>query len=218
MRERPRKKDIELELSRYADGRLSRRRARKLERRLATDPALREELRRYMALDGHLTAMADGGLAGVDYQAQRMRIVATLERRALLGSARRRPVVLRPVFWGSLAAAAALVAAVSVWVVTQRSARPTAEPGRGEIVSVTVEEKTGPTKVETAIVPVAETIEPGEVETVLRRLDLDEIRLSLWPPGEEAPDAPPPGTVVVSAGTAMPAETTGAFPFPVEMR
>jgi anti-sigma factor RsiW len=190
--------NLEFELSQYLDGQLSGRRARQLERRLEQDPALRETLQRYAALDGRLVALGGAGLAGVDYDSQRAEVVRRLERRALLERRPARIIFLRPVFamaGGGLAVAAAVLIAVLVW----RGGQPPVSTPTVSEVSVAV------------LAPVVPR--GGEAQVTLRRLEDREIRLA---DAEEGPHAPP-GTVMVSINPPPPdAWGAGAFPFSVE--
>ena len=116
--------ELELLLCDYLDGQLGARRQAKLEKRLAADPELREELRKYAALDGHLAELAGGEVEGVDYERQRAEIVAAVERKVLLDAPIRRPILLRPAF-GALAAAAVLLLAVGAgWLLLRPPAPP----------------------------------------------------------------------------------------------
>ncbi len=170
--------DVEFALCEYLDGALSGREARRLQRRLAEDPDLADELKRYAALDEALASVAGAGPDGVDYDLQRAEVIAAIERRALLQPPRRR--VLRPVF-GALAAAAALLIGVMAWVVIVGRQTP---PGPGEPVRVTL----------LSASPAVEG--EGEVSVQITR-----------PPVESLPLAPlaprggmPGGTIVVSVG------------------
>lgn len=107
--------NMDLLLSRYLDGELSRRQQRKLEERLEQDAALREELRLLASLDGQLSAMAEEVPAGADLDWQRAEIISAVERKALLTPVRRR-LILRPAVWGSMAAAAVLAIAASAGI------------------------------------------------------------------------------------------------------
>ena len=108
--------DLDLLLCRYLDGQLGRRERRRFEQRLEGDEALRDELRRYGALDGLLGELGRGDVEGVDYDLQRAEIITAIEKRALLTPARRRTLVLRPRFLVT-AAAASLLLAVSAGLV-----------------------------------------------------------------------------------------------------
>ena len=119
--------NLDLLLCRYLDGDLSRREQAKLEARLADEPALREELRLYASLDGHLPDLAGEAPAGVDYVRQRADIMAAVEREALLAAAPRR-LLFRPAALGALAAAAAVLMIVSaglLYLLATPGARPT---------------------------------------------------------------------------------------------
>lgn len=198
--------NLEFELSQYLDGQLSRGRARRLERRIEQDPALREQLRKYAALEGRLSALGKGTLAGADYDGQREEVVRLLERRRLLEARPRRPVFLRPVFLsfsGGLAAvAAALMVGLWLWVFTKH---PTAAPVQTE-VSVVMHRARAPRN--------------GQAELTVRRLDPRDIHLpSAGLPEPASLEDMPPGTVMVSVSPAPREQAAmGLFPFSVDMQ
>jgi len=201
------KDNLEFELSQYLDGELSGRRARRLERRLAEDPALQEELKKYAALEGHLAGMARKGPEGADYDFQRAEILRMLERKRLLEAPRRRPVVLRPWFMaagGGLAVAATVIISVLAWMPPHVPVGSSLAPE----VSVAV------------VAPSAR--QHGQVQVALPRLDAMDYRLSEVAAGTEPQESgaepePPPGTVLVSVNSPSPSRwDAGAFPFPVE--
>ena len=107
------KNNIEFFLSQYLDGQLTPRQEQDLLGRLETDRDLAEQLRQYRALEEALPSVAAEALAGVDYAAQRSSIMDRLERKSLLQVPQRRVLVLRPRFWGAMAAAAAILLGVS---------------------------------------------------------------------------------------------------------
>ncbi|HUS48232.1 MAG TPA: hypothetical protein VM098_08935 [Phycisphaerae bacterium] len=191
--------NLEFELSEYLDGQLSTRRARQLRRRLDREPALREELRRYASLEEHLSAMGEQALGGADYSGQRAAVIERLERKALLDARRRRPVVLRPVFWGPVAAAAAVVLAAATWL--------TLYTGNGA---------GAPSQVDVVVLAAPQS-GPSEAVMVLRRIDPEELVLAgpvRWPDGS----AVPAGTVLVSTGPEQTDQLAGmALPFPIEI-
>jgi len=112
---KPKDDDLEFRLSCYLDGQLPRRERLALEKRLRQDEALREELRRYAALEASLAELSAGEVGGVDYDRQRAEILAAVERKALLAPPRRPPILLRPAF-RVLTAAASILLAVSAGV------------------------------------------------------------------------------------------------------
>jgi anti-sigma factor RsiW len=97
--------DRDFQLSRYLDGDLDAAELDDLQRRLRDDADLRRTLEQYRALQQRLEDAPQADLA-----AQRGEIMASLERRALLG-AQRRPRILRLSLAGLAAAAAIAVAA-----------------------------------------------------------------------------------------------------------
>lgn len=190
--------DVEFLLSEYVSGSLSARDARKLERRLREDAALREQLEQYVALEQELAGLSEEGPADVDYASQRTQIVRALERKALLDVPRRVPVIRR--LFVPLAAAATLVMAATVAYVVLR-------PGSGLVA---------PSVLVSVVPPVAPDREAGTVMVELRgatpvvdagvstmrmrRMGWDEVRLTPPPSGDGLESALPPGTVMVSAG------------------
>jgi anti-sigma factor RsiW len=104
--------NLELMLCRYLDGELDPRQRADLERRMAEEPSLREDLARYQALGEALTGLGEEEVPGIDYEAQRSAIMERLERRALLRApAARRVLIFRGVLTGLAAAAVVLIAA-----------------------------------------------------------------------------------------------------------
>jgi len=171
-------------LCRYLDGEVSRRQRRDIERRLETDEALREQLRQYAALDGHLAALAGGEVEGVDYGLQRATIVAAVERKALLAPPRRRPVLLRRPVWALAAAASVLLLVSAAWFLHE----PPPRTG-GDVVVVEI--------------PPLSRYSHGA----------GQVSVSLSPAGSQEPplaerhargDATPPGTIVVSVAPEAP--------------
>lgn len=191
---------LEFELCQYLDGQLGYFARRRMEKRLAQDPHLREELQKYAALDEQLASLGAGDIDGMDYSGQRQDIMASLERRNLLEH-RRRVIVLRPRFVGGLVAAAALVAAAfGVWTMMKPVAAPVQAASE---VTVAV------------LAPAAATSE-SVVEVTCQRMEMTEIRLA--PPENLLSPDLPRGTVMVAAGRTPPPEVTQApIPFP-EMR
>jgi len=181
MEEQDRILERQRELTEYLDGQLSRRQALDLERRLAEDPALREELRRYAALEGQLSALGAAEPAGVDYDAQRQDILYALERKALL---ERRPPVRIIRFWPGVFAAAAAAAVFLVGrVLTPPGFPPAPRPFVAALVLPIGPPVRGTAVVRAECVPVS----------------WDNLILAPGEAPEEVP-ATPPGTVVVSIG------------------
>ena len=179
--------EMQFQLSQYVDGQLSPEQAGGLEQRLERDPQLREELRRYRALEANLAAIGQAEPEGVDYDAQRERIMDELARRALLARRPARRIRLRP-FLGGLAAAAAVVLALTAWMVYG----PTDRPGASGV-------PTGRPIVSVSLVPVAEPAGEGQVTVQCRRLDPGALRRAPRAAPLLVPQ-PPTGTVVVSFG------------------
>ena len=204
----PEKDNLEFELSQYLDGELSGRRARKLEKRISQDPALQEELKKYAALEGRLSALGAGSLAGADYDSQRAEVLRVLERRALLERPRHRLIIFRPVFAavsGGLAAAAAIVIGLAMWL---SSPGPVAGPG--------------PIAMPPSASQPPAAAGPAEVQVAMNRMEAGDFHLPEVAAGMEPPDIasepePPPGTVLVSVGpSGEPREDDDAFPFPLD--
>lgn len=183
--DKPRDDDLELQLCRYLDGQLPRRERLALEKRLDEDQALREELRRYAALDACLQEIAGGEVDGVDYDLQRAGIIAAVERKTLLAPPRRRPVMLRPTFL-VLTAAASILLVFSVAMLVLRPPRPV----------------DGTPLVLVEIPPVAPRPSgPVDVSVEISAPELDEMPLA---PEPESLDAMPAGTIVVSVRSRTP--------------
>lgn len=124
----PSEQQLEFLLSQYIDGQLDQAGQEDLQRRLQADDELSEQLRQYERLDALLGETNPAGLAEADFHIQRSQIRSQLERDALLGHHRRR--VLRPVMYAVTSIAAAIVVAVSAWVLT-RSDAPVDRTGPG---------------------------------------------------------------------------------------
>lgn len=192
MDENAQQERVEQELTEYLDGALSPRRARRLEDRLAADETLRETLGKYAALEGHLAALGDEA-PDVDYDAQRRDVLAALERRELLDRPARRPVVLRPWFVASAAAAMVLMALLTGWAVD----RWLSPAWSGPVVQVAL---SGPTR----------PAEAGTIEVRYPPVRWSEMRLATNE--ERTASARPAGTVMVSFGRED--ERVAAAPFP----
>ena len=172
--------DIEFLISQYVDGLLDSRSACELERRLESDPDLRELSRRYIALRNVLKADDGDALAEIDYQSQREEIMAAVQRRALVEGPPARRVAPRPVF-GALAAAAAILLVASVGLLLY-----TAGPSHAPKATVAIRS-----------MPTAPT-GPGQVEVSVRRVEPGNLAMSVLAPASSG--SLPPGTVVVSTG------------------
>jgi anti-sigma factor RsiW len=202
--------NLEFELSQYLDGELSGRRARRMERRLEEEPALREDLKKYAALGEQLDALARTDVPGMDYDWQRSEVVRMLERKRLLDARPRRTIFFRPVFWGAggaLAVAASVVVGIMAWM--SSPAGPAKAPGLpAPEISVAL------------VMPAAAA--QSQVQAKLRKLDENDYRLA-GPPAEEqgmeiaTRMKPPPGTVMVSVNSQHRAKASaGSFLFPAE--
>ncbi len=106
--------DAEFLVCQYLDGQLEGQAKADFEHRLAAEPALAELLREYRALDAQVSAAAAAKVEKVDFASQRASIMASLEREHLLSAKPRRLLVFRPVFIGTMAAAAAVLLVASV--------------------------------------------------------------------------------------------------------
>ncbi len=103
--------DIGLLLTEYLDGNLDNAGEAELAARLDNDAELRDELRRYTALNENLqiATECDDALDEIDYDTQRAEIIAAVERKVLLEGPPRRRLMLRPAFRVLAAAAAVLL-------------------------------------------------------------------------------------------------------------
>ncbi|MFP4140057.1 MAG: hypothetical protein ACLFVY_05795 [Phycisphaerae bacterium] len=146
--------DLDRLMQEYVDGTLEGRRLREFERRLENDESLRGELEAYSALARQIEAELDRDVPGVDYEAMRADILAAVERKVIMqGPSHSRLLRWRPMV-GGLAAAAAIVLAVSVWLVVSTPSQTNAgveqasvsmvpaapEQGGEEFVSVSLAE------------------------------------------------------------------------------
>jgi len=182
--ERPGPDDLDRLMQEYLDGTLEGRRLREFERRVENDESLRGELEAYSALARQIEAERDRDVPGVDYEAMRADILAAVERKVIMqGPSHSRLLRWRPMA-GGLAAAAAIVLAVSVWLV----------------VSTPSQTSPGVEQASVSMVPAAP--EQGGKEFVsvsLAEPQWDQVVLS----PEAAfgsPDDLPAGTVMVSVG------------------
>ncbi len=194
---------LEFTLSQYLDGELSPKEQAELRSRLAGDEALRDELRRYTALQQQIDDANRAELGDIDYDAQRAEIIAAVERKILLeGPPRRRPLVLRPVFGVVIAAAAAmlLVASVAIWRLGQTPATTS-----------------GPVVIAMVLPESSHHVQAVEPVVRLMRMEGQDLVMAPFPSAEA--DTLPPGTVVVSVGSrARPRAAAGmlAGMFPIE--
>ncbi len=173
-------------LSRYLDGDLPGRRRRRLEDRLAEDHALREELRRYEALEDALGRLGDAQVAGDDeFRAMREDVSSALQRKIVMRGLQRDPVRWgRPVL-GALAAAATvtLVALATLsWLANDST-------------------ETEPSLSDAAVLPVYGQPRPvdARAEASMTRLEWSEVPLSPDPASVRA-DAMPAGSMILSVG------------------
>ncbi|RPI63688.1 MAG: hypothetical protein EHM48_02060 [Planctomycetaceae bacterium] len=127
--------DLEFQISQYLDGQLTGRQLAAFQRRLAEDANLAEQLRLYSALDEQLGDMEIPGLETADFDAQRSTIMANLERKVLLDGHRRPALVLRPIFYVPLAAAASIVLALTIGMKFFMSNLPV-NPTGGEVADI----------------------------------------------------------------------------------
>jgi anti-sigma factor RsiW len=193
--------DIEFELSQYLDGELSRRRARRLERRLEEDASLHATLQQYALLEGRLASLGEAGLAGADYDSQRAEIVRRLERQKLLSRPTRRTVFLRPVFAlsaGGLAVAATILLVALLW----RGGAGPVLPAAGAEVAVMVMQPAAPAGCEASVS--IRRLEDKDIRIADATGDLD-AEPSSWALG------PPPGTVMVSFSPTPGADVGGGM-------
>jgi len=191
--DQPDETDLEFLLSEYVSGTLPRARSAELERRIAEDPALREDLRRYAVLERHLADLGTEALEEVDEDVQRADVMQALERKGLLEGPPRRPFVVRRILFPLAAAAAVLIFATVGWVVLRD--RP-----------VTPQEEVAVNVLRPA--PLA----PGAAVWDVRYQRVDWHQFRLRPPASRGPASKlPPGTVMVSIGRS-PQEEPEALP------
>jgi anti-sigma factor RsiW len=189
MNENERHQEPEARLCDYLDGHLPRSERRRLEKQLEDDEPLREELRKYAALDGLLGGLGRREVEGVDYDRQRAEIVAAAERRALLSQKpRRRVLAFRPLPVG-LAAAASLLLVVGVAFLLLGGPEGPAntEP----------EVQTTASAVSVQVVPVSMAAASPRAVVEMR---LAQPAGQTTPATRDARPAVPSGTVVVSSG------------------
>ncbi|MFP4214539.1 MAG: hypothetical protein ACLFVH_01325 [Phycisphaerae bacterium] len=176
--------DLDRLMQEYVDGTLEGRRLREFERRLENDESLRGELEAYSALARQIEAELDRDVPGVDYEAMRADILAAVERKVIMqGPSHSRLLRWRPMV-GGLAAAAAIVLAVSVWLV----------------VSTPSQTNVGVEQASVSMVPAAPE-QGGEefVSVSLAEPQWDQVVLSPEAAFDSLEDLPA-GTVMVSVG------------------
>ncbi len=192
--ERPGPDDLDRLMQEYLDGTLEGRRLREFERRLEGDQSLRGELEAYSTLQTQIEAELDRDVPGVDYDAMRADILAAVERKVIMqGPSRPHLLRWRPMA-GGLAAAAAIVLAVSVYLVVSTPS-PTS-PG-AEQASV-------------SMVPAAPDRGGEEFVSVsLAEPQWDQVVLSPEAAAADSPEDLPAGTVMVSIGDESDAGSAG---------
>ena len=200
MNEKEKHDERESMLCDYLDGQLGRARRREVEKQLEQDEPLREELRKYAALDGLLGSLAETEIDGFDYDQQKAEIVAAAERKALLSQkAKRRVLLFRPLPAG-LAAAASVLLLVGVvfWLVGRPLGTSPVEPLPAGTQAVSVR-----------VVPagMADTNEAGTVY-----MKLSDVHGSEVASGRPQVGALPRGTVVVSSGAHSPDRSASVEP------
>jgi anti-sigma factor RsiW len=154
--------DPEFLLSQYLDGQLEPAEMERLEGRLGNDLALRREMQRYAKLDEMLDEMrSPRELDSVDFDSQRLEIMAALERKSLL-KVRPRFNVIRMTFAGVGALAAAAIIAVGTWVALR-----TPPPGMGNpIVRVELVQPDAPRGQVVVAIVAPEKLDPDTVVVV----------------------------------------------------
>ena len=189
MNENEKHDERESRLCDYLDGRLSRAERKRVEKQLDQDEPLREELRKYAALDGLLGGLAGREIEGVDYDQQRLEIVAAAERKALLGQqGRKRVFFLRPMTGLAAAASLLLLVGVTFWLLSR--------PDVPDVPRVLNKPPTA-TAVSVRVVPgaMASMAPPAVVE-----MRLAQPTNQVMPTTADAGEKMPRGTVVVSSG------------------
>jgi len=182
--------DLEFQISRYLDGQLSDRQAAELEKRIQSDPNLGRLMDRYAAIASHVSDMSLDE-SEFNFAEQKAEIMRSVERKMLLGGARRR-IVLRP--FVRIAAAAAvilIVSAVAFWML-----QPAPQPDETIEVALMRSEP----------LPTGEIV--MDIELVL--LSWDEIDLASQ--DEAVSPELPAGTIVVSIGAANRPQTDFLLP------
>jgi anti-sigma factor RsiW len=192
--------EIEFLISQYIDGQLDAAQKLELERRLAGDPRMAEELRKYKSLEGQLANLGLPDLAGVDFNSQRSSIMASLERKALLTTRPRLTIpafFLRPAFYGAMAAAAMVVLAIGVGIKFLDQSSTQNQPGPVMASVVTAE-----------MLPPASVASGGKsvVEAYAVRMDDNET-------DSDTLAGLPAGTVMISTPPQGGTEERSAMPF-----
>lgn len=202
MSERPDTHDVEFLLCQYLDDQLSRRQRQALETRLAEEPELREQLRKYQTLDDHLADLGDETPVGMDFDSMRTDVLAAVERKIIMqGPPKRRPWIIR-LGVGAAAAAAILLAVVSVVFLM---------PGGGE---------------ETSSQPVASSDMlraegsgggEGQASASVREMGWEELSLSAEIDETTMDEDVPSGTIILSIGSEQtPEDIHGGMPVMME--
>lgn len=202
--------DIEFLLSRHIDGQLDPRRAGKLDRLLADDADLREQLRLYRLVDDAVRQAGRPLPDDIDYDEQREDIIVAVERKVLADGLPHHRLVLRPAF-GLLAAAAMVLAAASVALLIYRSGP--APPGSpfGSPFGSSPGSSSGPggpavPQIEVAVVSLAPVAASDrQLSVSLRRPDQPSPPVQV-PPGPARPL--PAGTIIASVSAEQ--DTAGA--------
>jgi hypothetical protein len=183
--QQPGPEELDRQLQEYVDGTLSHREREKLETRLERDESLRAELDAYRSLQEHLDEELDHTVPGVDYEGMREEILAAVERKVIMQGPSTRRMLRWPRVAAGLAAAAAIVIAVSVWLTVYTGPRP----------GPPVEEAS------VSVVPPAPETGGEEVASVsLAHPQWDQVVLSPEAIGEDARNDLPAGTVMLSVG------------------
>jgi len=174
--------DLDRQLQEYLDGEMPPRQRRRFEQQIEQEPALTEALADYAALERNLQSLTEEEVPGVDYDAMREDILAAVERKVVMqGPARPRVLRLKTVL-GGLAAAAAMLAVVGVWLLMQQG-EPTRPPSQAQVSLV----RSGPA-----------VTGPEVVEVGLAQPSWEDVALS--PTLQVRGDDLPSGTVIVSFG------------------
>lgn len=184
-------KNWEFQISQYLDGLLSEAESAELQAKLQADPALRETLSQYQALEENLKSLADEQPA-IDFDSQREWIMSRVSSRAQTRHVKGRRLILRSIY-SACAVAAVLLVAFGVFMIA-RTHLPSEGVKRAESLALRPS-PVQPGKVIATILPASpapKTSVKGMVQVLAKRMD--------GKPARQA-EKPAAGTVVVSIGS-----------------
>ncbi len=190
----------EFQICQYIDGLLNEAETAELEKKLAADPALRETLARYQALEDQLTSIADD-VVDIDFDLQRRDIMDKIDVRRAEASGKFR-WMYKPVA-AVCAIAAVLVVAFGVYMIARTvlpgpQAEQVQTASSGNVVK-SVYRRPNPLRTGNAlatVLPAApEHTAKGIVQVLARRMADKDLQ------AKASPSKPPAGTVLVSIGS-----------------